>query len=93
MRIRAKAIRVVGISVLMGGMFYSVLALTLITQKAYAQTCDCSESYEAAEGWCAAFGFGQLASFECPTGPSNPPEQYTFTCTGHSEPLISDCGN
>jgi hypothetical protein len=65
--------------VLLAGLVYSVLALTLTAKPVYASSCDCVTAQNLAEATCVgACGFFELQTFQCP----NPgdPTTYSYSC-------------
>jgi hypothetical protein len=79
--------------VLLAGLVYSLLALTLTAEPAYASSCDCHEDFTDASTFCAVqYGDFQLTTFTCPVGPQQ--NEFTFQCRAGG-PLFSGvpCGS
>jgi hypothetical protein len=55
-------------AVLLAGLMYSVLAVTLSTPPVYASSCDCNEAAQDAAELCWQYGRASVEQFYCPLG-------------------------
>jgi len=78
MKIRTRALRLLTGVILMAGLIYSALALSI--KPAYAaMTCDCDQAYSDAEYACSVYtGNSLVLYFQCPVG-----SYYEFECTNN----------
>ena len=78
-------------AVVLSGLIYSVLGLTLNARPVYAASCDCVEAEDDAGEYCLAHtGSYALSYFECPLGTD--PNQYTrFQCQYGGLPFTLPC--
>jgi hypothetical protein len=67
----------VGSAVVLVGLFYSVLALTITVKPAYASTCDCAEEKIDAGIWCLENYNTNATGYYCPAG-----ADYLVQCEG-----------
>src|SRR5260370_20796683 len=71
--------------VLLAGLVYSTLTLTVGANHVYASSCDCQEAAIDASDICFNDGqFDSITSFSCPVGVGQ--DQFTFTCGGPGNP-------
>jgi len=68
-------------ALLLAGLVYSVLGLTLTTNHVYASSCDCNEAFEDATYICGVAHL-QVTGFTCPVGSGQ--DQFSFRC-GNSQ--------
>lgn len=66
-------------AIFLAGLMYAVSALTITTETAYANACNCGLETDAAEQYCLnLFGSAQLEEFHCPVGAAG--NEFSFMC-------------
>ena len=78
----------VATAVLLGGILYSILVLTVTPRSAYASSCDCTEELQDAKEFCSTtYGNPNLSGFACPDGntvvvrcAANPGQAWQYPC-------------